>query len=629
MTKIANIQFDHASNTGLPALNGVGSLNAIRTGVAEGATSYPAVGAGGRIAGFADLTMSANSSRKVPTLQLLEGNFVAPTNPTFDVWLGTDPTAIPSVKSQGAIRAIIAAPSPSGANAAFIGGYSTSTSRWQLAAFNGGGWGFAGADFKAGNPAGGTFRVEVQWDTSQTQWIAARLYANDGTTLFNSLVSSISTGPQGINMLRFGDIHGLAGGVSWYVGEIEVWDTRDGDGTFSNQWNSSAGGVFSTANAGARRSSSYSIPAQFSTPSDSVSADYTTHSAQGYGNVGRAMDVYIPNGTPPNGVAWPVVLWAHSGFFVSGSRNDLIAHWRNRLLNAGYAVASVDYVKATITNTTYQAYGTTDTPSGANTAYGRYPSFIVDYKLAAVRLRDKYAAGGTSPLTNSTGYGIDGTKMFASGYSAGGYLALGAALSRDLTNDGSSRDLTIAGNSTYRTMETGSAYTGADPVFVGAYVYAAPTSIKLAMDNDWSHNLTNAVLWPPFYTSGVPTTQAGAGPVHITARAFMGTAATGSDPSGTTFTDTDVANLIAKQHAANPSHLNIPVHYVAGEADYLVHSAHQAALAAAVAGTAIDYSASTSPANHDKLDEVYDFAHLEAFLDAAVATPWVPQVYVL
>lgn len=115
-----------------------------------------------------------------------------------------------------------------------MGGYSTSTSRWQLAAYNGGGWGFAGSDYRAGNPAGGTFRVEVQWDTAETQWIGARLYANDGTTLFNSLVSSISTGPQGVNMLRFGDIHGLGGGVSWYVGEIEVWDTRDGDGTFSN-----------------------------------------------------------------------------------------------------------------------------------------------------------------------------------------------------------------------------------------------------------------------------------------------------------------------------------------------------------------------------------------------------------
>lgn len=163
--------------------------------------------------------------------------------------------------------------------------------------------------------------------------------------------------------------------------------------------------MFSTSNAGARRSTSYSIPVDFSTPSDSVSATYTTHSTQGYGNAGRGMDIYIPNGTPPNGVAWPVVMWAPSGYFVSGSRNTLVEHWRNRLLNAGYAVATLDYVKATLTNTTYQAYGTTDTPSGANTAYGRYPSFIVDYKLAAVRMRDKYAHDGTAPITNSTGCG--------------------------------------------------------------------------------------------------------------------------------------------------------------------------------------------------------------------------------
>lgn len=94
------------------------------------------------------------------------------------------------------------------------------------------------------------------------------------------------------------------------------------------------------------------------------------------------------------------------------------------------------------------------------------------------------------------------------------------------------------------------------------------------------------------------------------------------------FTNTDIANLVAKQQAANPSYLALPVHYVAGSADYLVHSAHEAALASAAAGTSLTYSSSTSPANHDKIDEVYDFSHLQAFLDAAVVTPstWRQQV---
>ena len=104
----------------------------------------------------------------------------------------------------------------------------------------------------------------------------------------------------------------------------------------------------------------------------------------------------------------------------------------------------------------------------------------------------------------------------------------------------------------------------------------------------------------------------------------MGTAVTASDPSGTTFTDTAITNLIAKQHAANPTYLDFPIHYVKGTADYLIPSSEEAALAAATVGTAINYSSSTSPAQHDRLDEVYDFAQLQTFLDNATSS-WVPQ----
>lgn len=113
-------------------------------------------------------------------------------------------------------------------------------------------------------------------------------------------------------------------------------------------------------------------------------------------------------------------------------------------------------------------------------------------------------------------------------------------------------------------------------------------------------------------------TQSGAGSVHIDARAFMGTAVTASDPSGATFTDTAISNLIAKQHAANPSYLDMPVHYVKGTADYLIPGSEETALAAATAGTAITYSTSTSPAQHDRLDDVYDFDVLETCLAEAL-----------
>ena len=50
--------------------------------------------------------------------------------------------------------------------------------------------------------------------------------------------------------------------------------------------------------------------------------------------------------------------------------------------------------------------------------------------------------------------------------------------------------------------------------------------------------------------------------------------------------------------------------------------------AAATAGTAITYSTSTSPAQHDRLDEVYDFDLLEDWLLAAVPPDLPPARWV-
>lgn len=66
---------------------------------------------------------------------------------------------------------------------------------------------------------------------------------------------------------------------------------------------------------------------------------------------------------------------------------------------------------------------------------------------------------------------------------------------------------------------------------------------------------------------------------------------------------------------------------VKGTADYLIPASEEAALAAATAGTAITYSTSTTPAQHDKLDEVYDFDELEAFLASLLPTStWRSQI---
>lgn len=628
MSKVVDLQFNNAYYAAFPTFNGVGDTNAIRTGVAEGSTGYFPFNTGGRFNGITNQTLTGNNNRVIPLVNLLEGWLVQPNNPYIDIWFSDDPKDIGPVFNQGAIRAIISFPNPSGANTTIVQGLSTSTTRWLLSAYNGGGWGFQGVNFVSGNPGGGIYRVEIQWDTSETNWLVARLYLNDGTTLFNSSVSYLNSSPNGINAIRLGDTNGSAGGLNWGFGEIEIWNTRDGDGTFSNIWSNASGGVLNTSYSGSRRSSSYSIPTGYSLPTDSVNADYTSYVNQAYGNNSRIMDVYIPNGTPPNGETWPVIFWAHSGFFITGSKNDIVSHWLNRLINAGYAVVTVGYIRSTSTANAYSAWGTVNGEAGSLPGYGKYPSWIIDYKLAAVRMRDKYSYTGTNPLTNDLGFGINPRRMIATGYSAGGYIALGAALSRDLTDDGSGRDLSIAGNTTYRIDESGTAYTGKDPKFIGAFVYAAPISIKLAVDNDWTHNLTNAVLWPGYYPSGGPTTQGNGGVVHMTSRAFMGLPVTSGNPSGSSFTNTDITNIIAKQHAANPSYLNMPIGYVRGTADYLIHYEHEEALATATVNTEIDYHSYTSPAHHHNIDEIYSESDILDFLDSAIEPIWTPKILV-
>lgn len=629
MGRIAKLYFNSIAAASAPGFNGVGDENAIRTALAEGANSYLPVGTGGRFNNVGStMTLANDSNRTTPSLGLVEGNAFAPADPYWDLWFSGDPNSIGSNLNQWSLRMLISIPTPggNGFNSGIVAGYQTGTQKWKLDRYGGGfnGWGFPGlGNASPVTNVSGVYRLELQCDVTQSPALIARLYAGNGTTQTGLATATPSASGAAINMLRFGDFSGTNGGAQWSFAEIEVWNTRNADGAFTNDWSTGTGGARNTSYAGGRNTTTYSIPSQYSTPSDSVtvSGGFTSYTAQGYGNFSRTVDVYIPNGTPPSPSGWPLVMWAHSGYFVSGTLSDLITHWRNRLLNAGYAVASVRYLKSTLTSGTYASYGTANADSDSFPAYARYPSHIVDYKLAAARIRDKYSQTGTSPLTNNNGYGIDATKIVATGYSAGGYIALGAALTRDLTNDGAGRNLTIAGNSSYRTLEDNStAYTGTDPVFKGVFVYGAPTSMNTAVNNDWTHNKTNAILWPALYPTQLPTNQTNAGVMHAASRAFMGSNVSASTPSGSGFTATDIANLIAKQQAANPSYLAIPVAYVRGTADYIIDSSHETALASATSGTSITYTSLTSPANHDRLDEVYDFAALESFLTSVMGS---------
>lgn len=174
----------------------------------------------------------------------------------------------------------------------------------------------------------------------------------------------------------------------------------------------------------------------------------------------RKLNLFTPPGTPP-AAGWPIVVWMHGGSWTSGNRLDLPEALKQSCLAMGVAVASVGYQLAVETR------APTSIPSpvyNLNTVSGRFPTFILDFKEAAQWL--------ALPAQEST-YSIDGSRMIASGYSAGAFNALAAVITRDMGPDGSQYDLTLAGN-------TGSPYeysNVADPVFKAGYGFAPPTNL--------------------------------------------------------------------------------------------------------------------------------------------------------
>lgn len=435
------------------------------------------------------------------------------------------------------------------------------------------------------SPATGWWRLEIQADPAQSPKVVVRFYNEDSTGVYYAATLSPTTTEW--TEFRYG----------FYISSLIQTTIRYGDIEVHNDY--TLGGVYpsttpSTTATGVP-STNKSFDAQYNVTSGATvgatlveNTHYTKTANVKYVSgtaYGRYLDLYTPIGTPPAG-GWPVVMWAHSGFFIGGSRTDLPDSWRNDLLAAGYAVARVDYVlSGTLTNPT--AYGS----GGANTG-GRYPSHIIDYKRAGAYLRD-----------NAGSLGIDGARMFATGYSAGGYIAAGAVITRGLATDSSGNPLTIdgaraAGNA------WGDSYTGSDPLFLGAFVYAAAVDMDKARD------------WEPLYNNAKGTLINY--PLINGHSAFQNRAT-----NNTKGPDIPQASL-ASHVALNAANLK-PIVYVRGTADHLVHWEHEAALAAAMttydstipaapAGVS-KYTRIDTPNNHDDADSIYNATDLIDWLD--------------
>jgi hypothetical protein len=87
--------------------------------------------------------------------------------------------------------------------------------------------------------------------------------------------------------------------------------------------------------------------------------------------------------TAPAG-GWPLVVWTFSGFFVSGTYRSMPRAFVYQLLQRGYAVAAVEYIRSTLTTTGFSPSGYPEylTEANGSAAGGRFPSHVVNFKHA-------------------------------------------------------------------------------------------------------------------------------------------------------------------------------------------------------------------------------------------------------
>jgi hypothetical protein len=606
-----------------PQVNGIADTDGFRT------STDAAGGTGGR-AVYNTSTTVRGGTRTPTFLRIIDGGIIAPTHPWVEVWPGQQAIQKKSpAYTQWSMRALIRSPSPTtSANqnnqkllAFYSGGTesfgirrdanaSAPTQRVGIVATSGG-----TSNIVGGNMGTTPHRIEIQVDSTATPKVVVRLYADDGTTL---LQAPITASPTTVTMdaIRFGDLGSTTGLSSdWMIAELEVWDTRNADGAMSNQWDSATGGVAHASNTGAQRTTfTTSVPAGYTTPADaptqpSISSWGSLGFRDSAGSSASQMNLRIPNGAPRNSTGFPLIVWLHGGFgfvgaFDANSASGLPSSIRDRFLAAGFAVASVDYVLSVVTGASYPAYNTSPNVGG------RHPSHICNAKLAIQRLIDVHSRTGSSPKTNNVGAGFDPNRIIVAGASFGGYLAGAVALSRGVTDDGYGGNLTLAGNPSYAVTETGSTYSGPDPVVVGFLSLHGPVGFAEARNYDRSHNQYGATLNAPFTTYGT-ITQSSVGWVWSASRGYFGRVFT-SDPTADQLAAMSLLNLAPRCATASTLRAAVQV----GPSDILVPPA--AASLSSVASSFRTYNEFTSPANHDNCAYVYDWDNR--------LKPWLQEV---
>ena len=181
--------------------------------------------------------------------------------------------------------------------------------------------------------------------------------------------------------------------------------------------------VLAGACGGPRAASLGELPPAARTPTPQPGA-VASHRDLAYADGARTLDLYLPSGGAPA----PVVVWLHGGSWVAGDKRPapgVLLGLRDR----GFAVASVNY---------------------RLTGLNSHPAQLHDVK-GAVRWLRAHAAE----------YGLDPSRVYLAGFSAGGHLASLAAL----TSGDASLEGDVGGN-----RDQSSAV-------AGAVVYAGPSDL--------------------------------------------------------------------------------------------------------------------------------------------------------
>ena len=177
-------------------------------------------------------------------------------------------------------------------------------------------------------------------------------------------------------------------------------------------------------------------------------------------------------------------MYLHGGFFVSGGRYQMPIGLATWLTTNGWAVASLDIRLSSTDPLVNKIAGTSPQSYPAWNAYdntARHPTQILDYKQA-VEFMQRDA--------QKTTYDLSGL-VVVGGHSAGGYPAMMAMVTKDVTDDGQGLSYRLQDHN----LDYGFPVVD-DPEIAGVYVWSPPADFEVMMDFDFTRRLN----WPHFNT---------------------------------------------------------------------------------------------------------------------------------